>query len=227
MKARRIFVYGAGGHGKVVADALLSRGEGEFAGFVDDREEMRGRWILGWPVCGDGEWLKREAARGPVAVALGVGDNYARKMLAERCAAWGVEMVTVAHATAAVSKAAGVGCGTVVLANAVVNAEAQVGAGVIVNSGAVVEHDVVIGDYSHVAPNATMGGSARVGAMSHVGLGAAVLPGVQVGSHTIVGAGAVVTRNIGDHVVAVGVPARVRREVEPAGLMVVARESNE
>lgn len=40
-----------------------------------------------------------------------------------------------------------------------------------------------------------------------------VLPGVTIGSHTVIGAGSVVTRDIPDHVIAVGNPCRVLRAI--------------
>lgn len=49
----------------------------------------------------------------------------------------------------------------------------------------------------------------RVGAGSWLGAGAVVLPGVTIGRHVAVGAGSVVTRDLPDHTVAVGSPARV------------------
>jgi sugar O-acyltransferase (sialic acid O-acetyltransferase NeuD family) len=215
MSTRRIFVYGAGGHGKVVADIFVCRGESEFAGFVDDREELWGTRVMGLAVFGGGEWLRREAGLAPVVVvALGVGNGLARRKIAERCAAWDVEILTVAHPGAMVAGAAELGCGTVVMAGAVVNAGARIGARAIVNSGAVVEHDAEIGDYAHVAPRAAMGGAARLGEFSHLGMGAVVLERLRVGSHTIVGAGAVVVRDLPDGVVAMGVPARICRQVE-------------
>jgi acetyltransferase EpsM len=205
-------VYGAGGHGKVVADLLVSRDEAEFAGFVDDREELWGSKVMGWPVLGGGEWLRREAGSSRIGVALGVGDNASRKWIAENCADWGAEILTVVHARAAVSRAARVKRGSVVMANATVNVDAVVGEGVIVNSGAVVEHDVKVGEYAHVAPNAAMGGGSSLGAFSHLGIGASVLPGVRIGVRTVVGAGAVVVKNLPDEVVAIGVPARIHRQ---------------
>lgn len=229
MNGRRIFVYGAGGHGKVVADALISqRDDGEFAGFVDDREELWGGEALGFPVRG-GEWLGGQAGQSEIAIALGVGSAEARRAILERCWRWGVEIVTVVHANASVSKFAQLGRGTVVMAGAVINADARIGGGAIVNSGAVVEHDVEVGDFAHVAPNATMGGASRLGTFSHLGLGAAVLQGLRVGAHTVIGAGAVVTKDVDDYVVAFGVPARIRRRValEAADLRVVTAGGSE
>ncbi len=218
-------MYGAGGHGKVVADILISRGDNKFAGFVDDREQLKGATVLGYQVHGDGQWLRQEALRSPVAVALGVGAADSRQFLFDRCSNWGIEILTLLHPSAVVSKAAALGRGTAVMAGAVVNAEAKIGVGVIVNSGAVVEHDVEIGDYAHVAPNATMGGSSRLGSFSHLGLGATVLQSIEIGCHTIIGAGAVVTKNFPDHIVAVGVPARIHRRVQLAGVISMAASS--
>lgn len=48
---------------------------------------------------------------------------------------------------------------------------------------------------------------------TYVGTGAILLPGVIVGKASVIGAGAVVTKSVPDHVVAVGVPARVTKKI--------------
>lgn len=221
MSERRIFVYGAGGHGKVVADILVCTGEGEFAGFVDDCGELWGTKVMGFPVFGGKEWLEREAGRARMAVALGVGNGRARRKIAERFRLQGVEILTAVHPGATVSRTAQLDCGTVVMAGAVINPDARIGTGAIVNSGAVVEHDVEIGDFAHVAPSAAMGGGASLGELSHLGMGAVVLQRIRVGSRTIVGAGAVVVKNLPDGVVAMGVPARIHRQISQENEMTI------
>jgi sugar O-acyltransferase (sialic acid O-acetyltransferase NeuD family) len=208
---QRLFVYGAGGHGTVIGDILIVRKEPSFAGFIDDRFELHGRSILGFPVWGDGSWLAREVKNGRVAVALGVADNPARQKMALNCLDWGAELATVVHPAASISSSARLGSGTSVMAHAVVNPNAEVGMGVIVNTAAVIEHDVKVGDFAHISPNAAMGGVSRIGALSHLGIGAVVIHCVSIGARAIVGAGAVVVRDIPDNVVAFGVPARIRR----------------
>jgi sugar O-acyltransferase (sialic acid O-acetyltransferase NeuD family) len=209
---KKMFVYGASGHGKVVADILLASKEHHFAGFIDDNAELRGAHVLGIPVCGNGQWLQREAGEMPVGVVLGIGDNFTRQRVAEKCLAWGADLTTVVHPRAAVSASARLGLGTVVMAQAVINPEANIGKGVIVNTAASVDHDVEIGDFAHVAPNATMGGGSRLGTLSQLGIGAVVSHGVGIGARSMVGAGAVVVRDIPDGVVAFGVPARIHRK---------------
>lgn len=203
----RTFVYGASGHGKVVLDILLASGA-IVDGFIDDGRAP-GTLVLGLAVAGGGDWLTAEAQKGDVAIALGIGDNAARRRVFERCRAAGASFVTAIHPRATVARSAHIGEGTVLMAGAVVNPDAVVGIGAIVNTGAVIEHDCVMGDFSHVSPNAALGGAARVGELTHVGLCASVLPCTSVGKRSIVGAGAVVARDLPDDVVAVGVPARV------------------
>ncbi|MBZ5647590.1 MAG: acetyltransferase [Acidobacteriia bacterium] len=207
MNQKKIFIYGAGGHGKVVADILLAA-HVPVAGFVDDSPALKGTKVLGFPVLGDGAWLIERARSESMAVALGIGANQARCKVAERCTAAGIEVLVAVHPTASVAPTVQLGKGTVVMATAAINADARLGLGVIVNTGAVVEHDVVIGDYAHVSPNSALGGGASLGAMSQLGIGATVLPGIHVGSGTTVGAGAVVTRDVGPELVVVGIPAK-------------------
>jgi len=45
-----------------------------------------------------------------------------------------------------------------------------------------------------------------------IGIGSIILPGVIIGSHVIVGAGAVVSKDIPDHCIVVGNPARIIKE---------------
>jgi acetyltransferase-like isoleucine patch superfamily enzyme len=46
-----------------------------------------------------------------------------------------------------------------------------------------------------------------------VGIGAAVIQRITIGAGTIVGAGAVVAEDLPDHVIAYGVPAKVKRSI--------------
>jgi sugar O-acyltransferase (sialic acid O-acetyltransferase NeuD family) len=193
-----VVVYGAGGHGKVVTDALRASGV-EVGGFVDDGDPS---------ALGDRAWLLARLEVHEVVVAI--GDNRARERVQGELVGAGARIATCAHPRAVVASSARVEAGAQVLALAVVNPDAHLGAGAIINTAAVIEHDCVVGPFAHISPNATLGGAARVGARSHVGLGAIVLPGVTVGDDVVVGAGAVVTRDVPSGQTVVGVPARAR-----------------
>jgi len=210
-KGSHLVVYGAGGHGRVVADAARAAGL-EVLGFLDDGLAAGGQ-VLDWRVLGTADWLR---GRTELAVALGIGANDVRRRVAEALARAGARLATVIHPTAVLSPYAQVGPGAVVFALAVLNPGARVGAGAIVNTGAIIEHDVEIGDFAHVASNATLAGAARLGAEALLGTGAAVLPERTIGDRSVVGAGAVVSRDVPADVVVAGVPARHRAGRAPS-----------
>lgn len=196
-------ILGAGGHGRVVADAAALSGHWLRIVATDrDPARCRGELLPGVPL------LPLEAALAlPDAafhVAIGLADARAR----ESQALAGRESATVVHPAAAVSAHARVDAGCFIAAQAVVAPGARLAAAVIVNHGAVVDHDVQVGDFSHLAPRAVLGGHARIGSRVLVGAGASVLPGLSVCDACLVGAGAVVCASILEAGVYAGVPVR-------------------
>ncbi|MFZ9888251.1 MAG: acetyltransferase [Myxococcota bacterium] len=208
MARERSFVFGAGGHGKVVYDAWRAAGASSEIFFLDDRVPVNTQ-VLDTFVAGT---VEDNSGYGEdrVSIALGLGQNLTRMNTGARCRRLGATLVRVIHPRAVVSPFAELEAGVVVLAGAVINPSVVVGEGAIINTCAVVEHDVRIGAYAHVSPHAVLAGGASLGAHSHLGANACVLPGVSVGADCVIGAGAVVTRDLPDGVTAVGIPARVR-----------------
>jgi UDP-perosamine 4-acetyltransferase len=116
-----VLVYGAGPHGKAVADILLCEGK-KVHGFVDDRAELHGSTTMGIAVLGGFDWLERRSKEdAPCSVALGLGSNEARERVAFACQALGVDLIRAIHPRAMLSASAVVGQAVVIMANAVVN----------------------------------------------------------------------------------------------------------
>jgi sugar O-acyltransferase (sialic acid O-acetyltransferase NeuD family) len=203
-----LLILGAGGHGKVVADACLAAG-GRVAGFVDADPDLTGDEVLGLPVLGVVNRLEHLAREhGVAAVALGVGDNRARLELAREVRRANLDLATVVHPRATVAASAVLGPGVVICAGAAVCVEARVGAASIVNTNAVVDHECVLGEATHVCPAAALAGRVSVAEGGFVGIGASVLPCLSIGAWAVVGAGAVVREDAPAAATVVGVPAR-------------------
>lgn len=201
-----LVVYGAGGHGKVVAEILAAAGH-EVHGFIDDNVRLHGSWVLGLPVFPAVDWLDSHAG---CSVALGIGDNRARERAAIVARDHGCRLVIAIHPAAIIARSAKIGDGAALMPAAVLNPDCEIGEGAIVNSGAIVEHDVRVGRYAHLSPNSALGGGAQIGDYSQIGMGATVLPLRRIGSNCVIGAGAVVLDDIADNQIAYGVPAKIR-----------------
>jgi sugar O-acyltransferase (sialic acid O-acetyltransferase NeuD family) len=208
--AKGVVVYGAGGHGKVVAEILTVSGY-TVMGFVDDAPARVGSSIGDLPVFAAAEWLGWHP---DAEVAMGIGDNPARQRAALRVKQNRGSLITVVHPRAIFSRTAKIGDGAVIMPGVVLNADCEIGDGAIVNTGAIVEHDVKVGHYAHLSPNCTLGGGALIGDCTHIGIGASVLPQKRVGANCVIGAGAVVIDDIPDNSVAYGIPAKVNVQTE-------------
>lgn len=199
-----IHLIGAGGHAKVVLDALLVGGVDLSAIRIrDGRAGMQGRELLGAPI----DTPEVDARLAGQNVHVAVGAIAARADLLDRAVAFGGRPFTVIHPSARVSRFGEIGGGGFIAALAVIGPSARIGQGVIVNHGAVVDHDCVVGDHCHIAPNASLGGGVHIGHRVLIGAGAVVLPGVRIGDDAVIGAGAVVVHDAPDGASWVGVPA--------------------
>jgi sugar O-acyltransferase (sialic acid O-acetyltransferase NeuD family) len=205
---------GAGGHAKVLVDALRLGSEYDVVGLTDADPTRWGRTVLDVPVIGGDDVLPRLKAQGVRAFFVGVGsvgDCRVRRALYVQLLALGFEPIRVIHPRAIIAASAGIGPGAMILAGAVLNAAATVGANAIINTTAVVEHDCAVGDHAHVATGAKLASGVRVGEGAHIGIGAAVRQCTSIGAAAVVGAGAVVLTDVPPGVVVAGVPARAIR----------------
>jgi UDP-perosamine 4-acetyltransferase len=210
----KVIGLGAGGHAKVLIEALGELDTCEIVGLLDANPGLHGRMVLGMPVLGGDEMMPQLAQRGVTHFLLGLGstgDSTMRRRLFQRAIECGLEPVGVIHPGAWVSVSAKIGRGTCILACAVVNADARLGENIILNTGSIVEHDCVIGAHTHVATGAALAGGVSVGEGSLIGIGASVRQNIRIGRNVVVGAGAVVVKDVPDEVVVAGVPARVIR----------------
>ncbi len=183
-----VYVWGEGGHGRVVAEAA----------------ELSGSFLM--------------ENDGKVPVIIGFARREEREALAKQLGDAGRSFRSVVHPRAWVSPKARIEPGTYIGAGAVVNAGATVGRHCVVNTGAVVEHDCFLAEGAHVSPGAVLCGRVCVSRYAWVGAGAVILPGLSVGAYATVGAGAVVLHSVAAYDVVAGNPARVLRTAEKGNL---------
>lgn len=204
-----ILVIGAGGHGRVVADALRSAGR-KVLGFLDSAVHLHGKYVDGLPVLGGDERL-RDHPPTSVRLANGIGSTTstaARRHVYERLTAAGFEFETVRHPAAIIAPSAVLSPGAQVMAGAVLQPGVVVGENSIINTGALVDHDCLIGSHCHLASGVVFSGAVRVGDGCHVGTAASVIQGVIIGAEAMIAAGAVVVGDVPAGTRMAGLPAR-------------------
>jgi acetyltransferase EpsM len=205
---RRVIVWGAGGHGKVVVDALLACDCWEVMGIIDDDERKVGQRILGIPVVGSGKGIAKLVDGLKVGmVAIAIGDNYVRDLKFREARMMGLRPANVIHPSVHMSRFVELGEGVTILAGATINPGTTIEDNVCVNTAASIDHDNYLERSCHVFPNATLAGGVRVGAFAYIGSGAVVTPNVVIHQYSYVGAGAVAVQDVPEGVIVAGIPA--------------------
>jgi len=203
---KKLAIFGAGGHGLVVAEIAEVVGYQEIHFYDDFRSPTS---YYPWPLKGNmEELLGRLNEYNGIHVAL--GENSVRKNKACLISQNGGKLATLIHPRSIISQRSRIGQGSTIMAGAVVNANTVIGDGVILNTACTVDHDSFLGDFSHIGPNSAVAGRVYIGAECLVGVGATIKPGCTIGDRSVLGAGAVLVRDIPSGVVAVGCPAEVK-----------------
>jgi UDP-N-acetylbacillosamine N-acetyltransferase len=199
---KTIAIYGASGHGKVVADIALCSGFEKLI-FIDD---------------GDNDFINFEyfivKYKNNIPISLGIGDNFVRFKLYKKCKENNLKILTLVHPSSVIAKDVIIEEGSVIMANVVINTGTKIGKGTILNTGSVVEHDNMIGDFVHISPSSVTAGNVTIGDFTHFGIGSCVKQGIVIGKNSIIGAGSVVLKNIDDNVMAFGNPCKIVKELK-------------
>lgn len=210
-----VVVVGAGGFGRETLDVIeaVNRvGDAPvftIVGVIDDApsEQAQARLsVRGIPFLGTVDaWLERGD---DAQYLIAIGNPQVRAAVDERFRSAGLDAATVVHPTVTIGSVSTIGAGSVVCAGVQVSTNVALGLHTHVNPGAIIGHDVVLEDYVSINPGAIVSGDVIVGRESLVGAGAVILQGIAIGGYCTVGASACVTRNVTEHTVVKGIPAR-------------------
>lgn len=191
MATTSLYIYGNGGHAKVVADIARANGYDNLI-FLDDNSDMK---------------FNSNLPKHPIIIAI--GNALIRQKLQILVLSSGFELITLIHPTAVIGSDVTIGNGSVVMPGAIINAKSTIGNGVIINSGAIIEHECTIGDFTHICPGVAIAGGSLVGERSWIGIGSSVIQNITIKPDITIGAGSVVVKDILEGSLAYGNPCRV------------------
>lgn len=199
-----IHILGAGGHAKVVIDALLQCNHHEIRVFSSNKHDI-GQKLLDFLIEDEAVIANQPG----IAVHIAIGSQSIRSALSAASLLAKQQLTTILYPEQRIATSAHIDEGCFIARGAIIGPQARIGQSCIINHNAIVDHDAIVGNYSHIAPNATLGGCVQVGDGCLIGAGAVVLPGCKISHGATVGAGAVVTRDIPANITVVGNPARL------------------
>ncbi|QYK00269.1 acetyltransferase [Shewanella psychrotolerans] len=201
----KLAIFGASGHGKVIAEIAELNGWSEIVFFDDAWPSIT--QLEGWRVNGDSDMLISSLHEfGAFFVAIGNNAIRLDKHITFELA--GGKAISLIHPSAVVSKYSKLASGTAVMANAVVGAYACVGKAGIINTNCTIDHDCKLEEAVHISPGANLAGGVKIGRCSWIGIGASIIQQIQIDSNVIVGAGSVVINDVMQGLSVVGVPAK-------------------
>lgn len=196
----KAYIFGAGGHARVIASFLDVEPVFLVPGEPVGPDQMR-----------QSAFFDISAVDPGTRVYIGIGSNEARIRIFEQLKQAGISTATCIAPTAWIAKDATIEPGAVICAGAVIGSRARIGANTIVNTMSSVDHDCIVGDHTQVTAGVTLAGGVKVGRNCFFGIKSGVVPGITIGDNVSVMAGSVVVKDAEGSVLLGGVPAKVMR----------------
>lgn len=161
----KIVIIGAGGHGKVIADAILKESKNELIGFIDDKINV------GEIIYGNYKVIANSSDNHIMTLAnafiVAIGNNEVREIIFNK---FNVKLIpaTVVHPSSVLALDTNIGKGSVILAGVIINPGVEIGINTIINSKSLIDHDVQIGNHVHIGQAAIIGSGNKIKDGDHV-----------------------------------------------------------
>jgi len=200
---KKIYLYGASGHCKVIIN-ILELNNYEIINIIDDDSNKSS--LLGYNVVNNINTLKRNES-----IIIAIGDNFTRRHIVKKLNNNFAFCIAI-HPNSSINDNVKIDKGSVVMSNTVINSKTVIGKHCIVNTSSSIDHDCLIDDFTHIGPGVTLCGGVKIGKETLVGAGSVIIPNINIGNNVTIGAGSVIINNIPDNCVVVGNPGKILKQ---------------
>ena len=98
--------------------------------------------------------------------------------------------------------------GTAVIAGSIINTGTKIGKHCIINTKASIDHDNIICDFINIAPTVVTGGDVKIGSNSDIGIGSTITNNINIDHDVIIGGHSFVNKNCISNSLYFGTPAK-------------------
>lgn len=158
---------------------------------------------------------KYQQAKSKPEVLVAVGDVEINKRLVKKFTDAGFSFFNAIDKSINTKRQKQIGAGVIIAQGSVLTCNISIGNHVIVNIGCTISHDCVIGNHVNISPGSHLAGRVEIEDDVFVGTGATFIPKVKVGKGSVVAAGACVTNNVPPFSMVAGVPAIIKKQLQP------------
>lgn len=215
-----MLIIGAKGFAKEVLEVCHQNNELNNLMFYDDvNNDVYGKLYDQFPILKSLDEAKKYFETIDNRFTIGIGNPVLRIQIYQKFVALGGVFTSTIATTSVIGHYGNLikeGCN--VMQKVIITNDVALGKGVIINQLTSVGHDVIIDDFVEICPNVSISGNCYIGANTFIGTGAIILPKVKIGDNVIVGAGSVVTKDVPDNCTVVGIPAKIKKTLNPINI---------
>lgn len=212
-----MLIVGAKGFAKEVLEVIYKSNLSQNIAFFDDiNEDIYGKLYNRFPILKSTEEVQNYFKEISNKYTIGIGNPILRKKIHTKFASLGGEFTsTICSKTSIGSFGNIINEGCNIMTGTVITNDITIGKGALINLNCTIGHDSIIGEFVELSPGVHVSGNCKIGNYTNIGTNATILPKITIGSNVIIAAGAVVTKDIPDNCMVAGVPAIIKKELEP------------
>ena len=212
-----MIIIGAKGFAKEVLEVLYQLNQLKNIAFFDDvNPDLPAKLYNQFPIITTLEQVEDHFKNIDNSFTIGIGNPVLRKKLYDKFSAIGGNFSSTISPKAAIGHFGNsIGNGCNIMTGTVITNDVIIGNGVLINLNCTIGHDSLLGNFVEMSPGVHISGNCTIGEYSVLGTNSTLLPKVSIGKNVIVGAGSVVTKDIPDNSLVVGIPAVIKKELEP------------
>lgn len=212
-----MLIIGAKGFAKEVLEILHQLNETDNVAFFDDINDDLPNFLYGsFPVLKTDIEVKNYFETIDKRFTIGIGNPVLRnKLYLKFKDIGGVFSSTISPKANIGNFGNSIKSGCNIMTGTVITNDIIINKGVLINLNCTIGHDSIIGEFVELSPGTHISGNCKIGDFSVFGTNATLLPKLTIGKNVIIGAGSVVTKDIPDNSLAVGIPAKIIKELDP------------